>query len=343
MLTRTCDCGALPDGRKVTGFVLCNAHGLEATVLDLGGIVARLLVPDRNGRLADVVLGFAEAGQYWRDDAYIGALVGRYANRIAGGRFELDGRQVQLVCNEGENQLHGGGVLNKTLWEVAPIADGVVLRYTSPDGEQGFPGNLDLQAEFRLTDEDELVLRYRARCDAPTPVNLSHHDYFNLAGGGTVLEHELMIAADAVTAVNVALLPTGEPMPVQGTPFDFRRPAPVGAHMQRVHPQLATAHGFDHNFILNGTQPAVRLIERASGRIMEIITDQPGMQFYGGQGLDGQRVGKGRQLERYAGLCLEPQHFPDSPNRPQFPSTILRPGQVYRSESRYRFLTDAAA
>lgn len=332
---------------------LRNASGLEARVLGYGGIVQSLLVPDRDGRLADVVLGFERAGQYRHNPAYLGALIGRYANRIARGRFPLDGTHHDLAVNDPPNHLHGGRVgFDSVNWESRPFRDergaGVELRYTSADGEEGYPGTLSVRVTYTLTARDELVVDYGARTDRATPVNLTQHAYFDLGGGGDVLGHVLSLDADRYTPVDAAGIPTGELRDVTGTPFDFRRPTPLGARIDADDEQLRFGGGYDHNFVLNGgatAEPRLvgRLLEPASGRVLELSTTEPGVQLYTANHLDGSLVGKGgRTYGPRAGVALETQHFPDSPNQPHFPSTILRPGEEYRSRTVYRFTTDHA-
>jgi len=342
--------GSMPDGRPVERFVFGNAHGLEVSAITYGGIITSLRVPDRDGRMGDVVLGFDSLEPYLAGTPYFGAIIGRYGNRIAGGRFELDGTTYQLATNNGANHLHGGNVgFDKVLWAGEPFqsdsAVGVVFTYTSVDGEEGYPGTLDVRVTYTLTDDDHLVFDYRATTDAPTPVNLTQHSYFNLAGegSGTVLDHELFVAASAYTPVDEGLIPTGEIAPVEGTPFDFRERTAIGARIDVDDPQIARGPGYDHNFVLDTAGDgflslAARVVEPTSGRTMEILTDQPGLQFYAGNFLDGTLVGKsGRPYVHRGGFCLETQHFPDSPNQPAFPPTILRPGEEYRTRTVYAF------
>lgn len=348
--------GTLPDGRAVDGFTLRNARGMEVRVAGYGGAILSVKVPDRQGRPGDVVLGFDRLDQYVADRAYFGALIGRYANRIRGGRFRLDGREYALPVNDGANHLHGGpGGFHKVAWDAEPFDDdghgtGVRLRHTSPDGEEGYPGTLDVEVIYRLTEDNELVIDYRARTDAATPVNLTQHTYFNLTGDPSkdVLGHELELFADRFTPVDGGLIPTGELAPVDGTPFDFRRAAPLGARIGEADPRLVQAGGYDHNFVLDGDgngdgdggAPALaaRVRDPGSGRVLEVLTTEPGMQFYSGNYLDGSTRGKGGQAYGYrSGFCLEPQRFPDSPNQPAFPPTILHPGETYHSRTVYRF------
>jgi aldose 1-epimerase len=340
--------GHLPGGAAVTQFTLTNANGMAAKIIDFGGVITELHAPDRDGRLADVVLGFDTLEPYCTDSPYFGALIGRYGNRIARGRFTLDGAQVQLPVNNGNNHLHGGaGGFDRVLW--AATVDGASLRlaYRSVDGEMGYPGNLDVTVVYQLNDANELVVRFHAVTDRATPVNLTQHSYFNLAGDGDILGHYLTIDADSFVAIDSESIPTGELTPVTGTPFDFRLPRQIGERIGQPDKQLRHGSGYDHNLVLNKPQGtalarAARVSEPVSGRVLELWTQEPGVQFYSGNFLDGSLSGKGRSYGHRSGLCLEPQHFPDSPNQPQFPSVILRPGEVYATESRFRFTTEAA-
>lgn len=340
--------GTTPEGRAVDLYTLANGRGLRAKIITYGGILVALEVPDREGRTQDVVLGFDTLDAYLAGHPYFGALIGRYANRIAGARFSLDGRAYQLAANNGPNHLHGGERgFDKALWEarglVEPDAAGVALALTSPDGEEGYPGDLEVSATYRLTSAGELRISYEARAGAPTPVNLTHHSYFNLAGQGSgdVLGHVVTLHADGYTEVDEGLIPTGTIAPVAGTPFDFTRPTAIGARiglLKANNPQ----GGYDHNFVLRGKGGelclAARVREPRGGRVLEVWTTEPGLQFYTGNFLDGTLVGKGGAVYgQHAGFCMEAQHFPDSPNRPAFPSTLLEPGRVYRQETVYRF------
>jgi aldose 1-epimerase len=336
--------GTLPDGTAVEAFTLRNAHGVEVRAITYGAIITSLRVPDRAGHLDDVVLGHDTLAGYVEKPAYFGAVVGRYGNRIAKGRFTLDGKTYTLATNNGPNHLHGGvRGFDKVVWKAAPAASGagVTFTYTSPDGEEGYPGTLTARVTYTLTDAGELGLEYSATTDKPTVVNLTQHSYFNLAGaasGGDILGHELTIDADRFTPVDATLIPTGELAPVAGTPFDFRKATAIGARIGQDDEQLHRGGGYDHNFVLNrpeaGQRPVVRLADPKSGRTMEIRTTEPGVQFYSGNFLDGTITGKGGTVYKYrSGLCLETQHFPDSPNHPDFPSTVLRPGKEYRSKT----------
>ncbi|HTL06532.1 MAG TPA: galactose-1-epimerase [Gemmatimonadales bacterium] len=343
--------GRLPDGTRVQAYTLRNTRGTSLQVISYGAIITALRTRDRQGRLDDIVLGFDSLAGYLGDSPYFGAVVGRYANRIARGQFTLEGRRYQLPLNNGPNSLHGGTRgLDKVVWQVAPFendsAAGLVLSYRSPDGDMGYPGQLDVQVSYTLTDRDELVVDYGATTSRPTPVNLSQHSYFNLTGGAQrdILGHLLQLDASRYTPVDSTLIPTGALAEVAGSPFDFRSATPIGARIGEPDPQLRVGRGYDHNFVLDrtggGLQHAARVVEPGSGRTLDIFTDQPGIQFYSGNFLDGSLRGKaGRVYGHRFGLCLETQHFPDSPNHPGFPSTILRPGERYQSRTVFRFGT----
>ena len=344
--------GKTADGTAVDLYTLVNARGMKATITNFGGIIVSLVVPDREGKLADVVLGFDRLEGYLGKNPYFGALVGRYGNRIAGGRFELDGQSCQLARNDGENHLHGGlKGFDKRLWAASARMTGdgpqLVLSYLSSDGEEGYPGSLSVQVAYTLTDENALRIHYHATTDKPTPVNLTNHSYFNLAGQGEgdILGHQLQIFADRFTPVDRGLIPTGELRPVAGTPMDFRQLVAIGARIDQEDEQLVFGQGYDHNFVLTKTEPdamerAARVYEPTHGRVMEVLTTEPGLQFYAGNFLDGTNIGKGnRAYQHRYGFCLEAQHFPDSPNQPRFPSAILRPGESYDTTTVYRFTT----
>jgi len=344
-------------GEAVSLYTLKNAHGMQAKVLDYGGIIVSLRVPDRNGRLDDVVLGFDSLGDYERGSPYFGAIIGRYGNRIARGRFTLDGRTYTLATNNGPNHLHGGvRGFDKVIWSVTPFqrsdSVGLVMNYTSPDGEEGYPGTLRATVTYTLTDKNEFIFDYQATTDRPTPVNLTQHSYFNLAGDGKgdILGHVVTLNADRFTPVDSTLIPTGEIKSVAGTPFDFRTSTAIGARIDRNDEQLRYGRGYDHNFVLNkggrggkggiegDVTLAAHVYEPTTGRVMEISTTEPGLQFYSGNFLDSTLRGKqGVVYGRRSGFAMETQHFPDSPNKPAFPSTILRPGEEYRSRTIYRF------
>jgi aldose 1-epimerase len=342
-------------GIAIERLSLANKNGIRLDTITYGGIITSLHVPDRSGIPGDIVLGFDDPSRYTANPPppYFGALVGRYANRIARGRFTLDGRTYTLPINEPPNHLHGGSRgFDKQVWVAdtrkVPGAETIRLTRISPDGEEGYPGSVDVRVTYTLRDSNELVVEYRAIADAATPINLTQHTYFNLSAGASdnVLDHELMIDADRFTPIDDVLIPTGACASVDGTPFDFRSPRPIGERIGAHDAQLAHGSGYDHNWVLNhtgeGVARAARVREPRSGRILEIWTTEPGVQFYSGNRLDGRIGGKGgRTYGKHAGLCLEPQHFPDSPNHPQFPSTILRPNEEYRSTTIYRFLIDA--
>jgi aldose 1-epimerase len=342
--------GTLPDGRDVELYVLTNHNGMRASITTFGGIVTSLTAPDRNGRFADVVLGFDDLDGYLVGHPYFGAIVGRYGNRIAKGRFTLDDQDYVLARNNNGNHLHGGVAgFDKALWSARPRSrpEGPQLRLTrvSADGEEGYPGRLDVTVDYTLTHENELRIDYRATTDKPTHVNLTNHSYFNLSGpgGGDILSHEMLVNADHFTPVDDGLIPTGEIREVEGTPMDFRKPVTVGARIDDNDEQLRFGCGYDHNWILNregsGLSLAARVREPTAGRVMEVVTSEPGVQFYSGNFLDGSLTGKeGKAYGRRCALCLETQHFPDSPNRPEFPTTMLRPDDVYETTSIYRFL-----
>ncbi len=335
--------GVTPAGDTVEVFTLRNANGMEVEVIEYGGIVTRILAPDRDGQLADVVLGMSDLDGYVAGTPYFGALIGRYGNRIGGARFTLDGETYELSMNDGPNSLHGGERgFDKVVWDAEPMdgAVGLVLRYTSPDGEMGYPGTVVATVTYTMNNRNELAVDYHATTDAATPINLTQHSYFNLGGEGSgdVLDHELMIDAAAFTPVDSTLIPTGEIRPVEGTPFDFRTATPIGARIDADDRQLRYGLGYDHNWVLDrdgdGLEVAARLIHPGSGRTLEIRTTEPGIQFYSGNFLDGTLTGKAGHVYQHRNwLCLETQHFPDSPNQPSFPPTILRPGEDFRSRT----------
>jgi aldose 1-epimerase len=332
-------------------FTLTNARGMEARFIAYGGTIVSIRVPDRNGVFADVTPGFDSPDDYAQDGRFFGGLIGRYANRIAHARFTLDEREYWLAPNEGENQLHGGpNGFHRVTWHVAlSDASTALLSHRSDEGDQGFPGTLHARVTYAVTEDNELVVDYAAIADAPTPVNLTQHAYFNLAGhdAGDVLDHELTLNARNFLPVDAALLPAGAMRSVAGTAFDFIAAHRIGERIEQHDEQLIAGHGYDHNFVLEGRGRelalAARVHEPTSGRVLEIFTTEPGIQFYSGSGVGGGRAGKGGHVyARNAALALEPQHFPDSPNHPEFPSTILRPGEEYRSRTVYRFSTSTA-
>ena len=339
--------GTTKEGKKITLYTLTNSHHMEVRAMNYGAIIVSLRVPDRKGQVADIVLGHDTLEAYFDNSPHLGGLVGRYANRIANGSFTLDGVKYSLPKNNGPNTLHGGiKGFDQAVWQGTPLKGnaGVAFSYLSKDGEEGFPGNLKVKVTYSLTEANELVINYEATTDKPTVLNLSQHSYFNLAGEGTgdILNHEVMINADRFTPVDSTMIPTGELRPVKGTPLDFTTETKVGARIDDNYQQLVLGKGYDHNFVLNrkaeGLAVAARAYEPRSGRVMEISTDQPGVQFYTGNFLDGTVTGKQGQVykQRY-GLCFETQHFPDSPNHPEFPSTVLRPGQTFHSHTILKF------
>ena len=338
--------GKLPDGTPVEIYTLSDG-AFEAQIATYGGVVVSLMAPDRNGKTADVVLGFDDLDGYVANfngsaDAYFGALIGRYANRIAHGSFTLDGHKYSLPLNNGPNTLHGGPHgFNNVVWKAKSITDGVELTYLSKDGEAGYPGNLTATVRYTLVKGD-LRIEYSATTDKNTVVNLTNHSYFNLAGQGDILNHQLTLHASRFTPVDAGLIPTGELKSVDSTPFDFRKPTAVGSRINTDDPQLHLGHGYDHNWVLDSgggkLVEAAELYDPASGRVLKVLTDQPGIQFYSGNFLDGSIKGKGGKPDvLHAALCLETQHFPDSPNHQDFPSTELKPGQHYRTVTVYSF------
>lgn len=342
--------GTAPDGQKVILYTLTNAKGAVATISNYGGIVTSLTMPDRNGVYGDIVLGYDSLAKYVRDSPYFGCLVGRYGNRIAKGKFTLDGRDYTLAANNIGNALHGGlKGFDKVVWEATPkvTAQGPSLKltYVSQDGEEGYPGTLEVSATYTLTNKNELKLVYRATTDKDTVVNLTHHSYFNLAGqgNGTILDHVLTLDSSRYTPVDKTLIPTGKIAPVKGTPLDFRKPTPIGTRIDAKDEQLRFAGGYDHNWVADKTFPGTltvvaKIKDPGSGRVMEVLSTEPAVQFYSGNFLDGTLKGKGGKVYLHrGGFCLEPQHYPDSPNHGNFPSTVLKPGQTYRNTIVYRF------
>jgi len=332
----------------VTLYKLTNSHGVEVHAMNYGGIILSIRVPDRKGQFADIVLGHDTMEGYIPNPPYIGAIVGRYANRIANGTFTLDGKTYTLPKNDGPNTLHGGTTrtFDKVVWDGEPLKGktGVAFTYLSKDGEEGFPGNCKVKVTYTLTDANELIIDYQATTDKDTPINVSQHSYFNLKGegNGDILDHDIMINADRFTPVNKNLIPTGELAPVKGTPLDFTKSTRIGARIDDKYEQLELAHGYDHNFVINrkgaGLVLAARVYEPTTGRVLEVSTTQPGIQFYTGNFLDGTVVGKeGHVYKRRYGFCLETQHFPDSPNHPNFPTTILRPGETFHQTTVFKF------
>ncbi|MCS0501178.1 aldose epimerase family protein [Ancylobacter mangrovi] len=345
--------GALPDGRPVERLRLVGEGGFEAAIITYGAAVQALHVPDRAGAVADVVLGHDTLAPYLAHRRYFGAAIGRYANRIADGTFALDGVTYRVPANEGANALHGGFQgFDRRLWRVEAAEEDPVpragLSYVSPDGEEGFPGNLQVRLTYALPAPGTLSIAFEATTDRPTIANLTHHGFFNLAGvaaGGSVLDHHLTLHAEQYLPVDTASIPLDGPAPVDGTPFDFRAGAAIGARIRDPHEQLSLGHGYDHNYCLPGGRAeaprlAARVEHPGSGRMMELLTDQPGLQFYSGNFLDGAGAGKSGRLHRQSdAFCLEPQGWPDAPNRPDYPGVRLDPGETYRHVSLYRFST----
>ena len=340
--------GVLPDGTAIDLFTLTNSSGMQLKTITFGGVVTSIKVPDRKGALADVTLGYDSLDEYVKNPPHFGALIGRYGNRIGKAQFTLDGKTYKLNANNNGNSLHGGPMgFDKQVWQAESFDKaegvGVVLTRTSPDGEEGFPGNLSVRVTYTLTHANEFAIEYFATTDKPTVVNLTHHDYFNLAGEGSgdVLGHRLQIKASRYTPVDSTLIPTGHIADVSGTPLDFRDPIAVGRYINRADPLITLASGYDHNFVLDHPEGelsfAARVEERNSGRVMEVRTTEPGLQLYTANHLDGSKGKNGHAYNKRGAFCLETQHFPDSPNKPEFPSTTLRPGQEYRSQTVYAF------
>jgi len=342
--------GKTGDGKQVDLYVLSNKNGVEVDITNFGAAVVSLKVPDRHGKTDDVVLGYDDLDGYLHDKSYFGATVGRYANRIAHGKFTLNGTTYTLAKNDGENHLHGGVQgFNKVVWEAKDVstadAAALQLNYLSKDGEEGYPGNLSVQVTYTLTNNNELKIDYAATTDKDTVLNLTHHSYFNLAGQGKgdILQHQLLLHASRFTPVDATLIPTGEIRSVKGTPLDFASATAIGSRIGQDDDQLKLGHGYDHNFVLDGGTEgapvlAAQVYEPSSGRVMEVWTTQPGVQFYSGNFLDDTIRGKsGSTYRRRAAFCLETQHFPDSPNKPNFPSTILKPGSQFKSSTTYKF------
>ena len=342
--------GRTESGQPVRQYTLANNTGVQVDVLDYGGLIRTISTPDRNGQAGDVVLGFDSFDEYLAEHPFFGALVGRFANRIRGASFELDGVRYQLARNLGDDHIHGGERgFDKVVWQAQPFqnekAVGLRLTYHSPDGEEHYPGALDTAVTLSLNDDNALRLDYRATTGAPTIVNLTNHSYFNLAGQGTILDHVAMIDADAFTPMDSTLIPTGELRDVTGTPFDFRQPTAIGARINADDDQIRKGGGYDHNFVLNGAPGTLRLAARvtepSSGRVLEVLTTQPGVQFYTGNVMETASAGKGGQVyPDHGGFCLETQHFPNAPNQPNFPSVVLRPGEEYNQTTVFRFSTE---
>jgi aldose 1-epimerase len=341
--------GKTPDGESVDVYTLTNSQGMEVRAITFGGIITSIKVPDKTGKLDDVALGFNTLDSYLTNPPYFGAIIGRYGNRIAKGQFTLDGKTYTLAVNNRPNHLHGGNKgFNKVVWKAESFKKvddvGIIFTHTSPDGDEGYPGKLALRVTYTLNNKNELSFDYEATTDKATPVNLTQHSYFNLSGegNGDILGHIMTIHASKMTPVDNTLIPTGDLASVDGTPFDFRRAAVIGERIGLASPQIEYGNGYDHNFVLdrngNGLVLAAHVEEPNSGRVLEVSTTEPGMQFYTGNFLDGSLKGKaGKPYARRTGFALETQHYPDSPNKPQFPSTILRPGQTYKTKTVYAF------
>jgi aldose 1-epimerase len=341
--------GKTPDGTEVFLYTLRNNDGMEARITNYGGIVVSLMVKDRNGKSTDIVLGFDSLPSYIKDTPYFGALIGRYGNRIGKGTFQLGGVKHTLAANNGPNHLHGGlKGFDKVVWSVDEKAgvpgEKLVLTYVSKDGEEGYPGNLTVRVVYSVTSNNELRIDYSASTDKATVVNLTHHSYFNLtgSGSGSIMNHELFIDAGRFTPVDSGLIPTGELRNVEGTPMDFSTQTAIGFRINDTSEQMQKGGGYDHNWVLNkplgSLGLAARVYENTSGRMMEVLTTEPGLQFYSGNFLDGTHVGKGGvRYQHRSGFCLETQHYPDSPNKPDFPTTVLEPGKNYTSTTIYRF------
>ena len=342
------------EGKPVSQYTLTNANGVTAEILDLGGIVSRLRVPDRDGKMGDVVFGCKDVASYMEDSPYFGCITGRYANRIAKGKFTLDGKTYTLAVNNGPNHLHGGEVgFNKKIWKAAATVESGVptlkLEYVSPDGEEGYPGSLSTVVTYSLTEDNGLKIHYKATTDKATVINLTHHGYWNLSGhdsGKTILDHELQLHCDAFTPTDETAIPLGEIRKVAGTPFDFTKSHRIGARIGAENQQITYGKGYDHNFVINGEagtlRPVAKVFDPASGRVMEVLSSDHGVQLYTGNFLDGSFEGKdGQTYQARQGLCLECQRHPDSPNQPGFPSAVLKPGETYEKTTVYRFSTQA--
>ncbi|AHM62991.1 aldose 1-epimerase [Flammeovirgaceae bacterium 311] len=343
------DFGTTKEGTPVDLYVLTNSRGVIAKITNYGGIITSLILPDKNGKMEDVVLGFDSLSGYLQEDVpYFGAIIGRYGNRIAKGKFSLDGQEYTLARNNGPNTLHGGAQgFDKRVWQAEEVRNdqgvGVKMRYVSPDGEEGYPGTLTSDVVYTLTDDNELIIEYTATTDKPTVVNLTNHSYFNFTGNTKrdILDHQVMISADKFVPVDGDLIPTGQLQDVAGTPMDFSKPIPVGQNINSDHEQIRLGGGYDHTWVLGEPgemKLAATVYEPTTGRYMEVHTTEPGVQFYTGNFLKGQLVGKGDVAYQYRyGLCLETQHFPDSPNQPDFPSVELRPGETYTTKTVHKF------
>ncbi|HEX5082855.1 MAG TPA: aldose epimerase family protein [Blastocatellia bacterium] len=342
------DFGKTKDGQSVDIYTLTNANGVEARITTYGGIIVSLKTPDRAGKLDDIVLGFDSLDEYLKGNPFFGAIAGRYANRIAKGRFTLNGAEYKLAVNNGENSLHGGIVgFDKVVWKARPVPtkEGVALElaYLSKDGEEGYPGNLSVKVVYTLTDKNELRIDYSATTDKDTVINLTNHSYFNLAGQGSgdILNHQLTINAKSFTPVDSTLIPTGELRPVKGTPFDFTQPTAIGARVNQDDEQLKFGGGYDHNFVVDGQtgvlRRAAKAVDPSTGRVLEVWTTEPGVQFYIGNFLTEMKGKAGKTYNKRYGFCLETQHFPDSPNKPDFPSAVLKKDGEYKTTTVFKF------
>lgn len=343
--------GKTTDGKEISLYTLKNKNGMEVAITNYGGAVVSIKTPDRSGKFADVVLGYDDVAGYEGDRSFFGATIGRYGNRIAHGKFALNGKTYELPKNDSDNTLHGGPKgFNKRVFDAkdvsTPAAPALQLKYVSKDGEEGFPGDLSVTVKFTLTNSNELRIDYASTTDKATVVNLTNHSYFNLAGEGQgdILQHQLMLHASKFTPVDAGLIPTGELRAVKGTPFDFTTATAIGARINQDEEQLKLGKGYDHNFVLDRTKPGLvtvaEVYEPTSGRVMQVMTTEPGIQFYSGNFLDGSAHGKGGKAYGHrTGFCLETQHYPDSPNQPKFPTTALKPGAQYRTTTVYKFST----
>lgn len=344
--------GKAPDGTPVELFTLTNSNGVSAQITNYGGIITTLNVPDKNGEFEDVVLGYYTLEEYLKKSPHFGCLVGRFGNRIAKGKFTLDGVEYQMAINNGPNHLHGGLVgFDKKVWtpEMITEDDGAALKltYLSPDGEENYPGNLNVEAVYSLNDQNELILTFKAMTDKTTVLNLTHHSYFNLKGhgNGDILDHEIQFNSSEFVAIDSTSIPLGPLMNVANTPFDFLKSKPIGKDIEADHEQIKNGGGYDHSFVVDGYDTKLKLActvrEPASGRMMEVWTTEPAVQFYTGNFLDGSITGKdGKIYSKRYGFCLEAQHYPDSPNHPEYPTTVLKPGEVYDQTTIYKFLVD---
>jgi len=340
--------GKLPGGEVTTLYTLTNANGLAVKVTNYGGVITSISTPDKAGRMGDIILGFDNIEGYLQNKSYFGAMIGRYGNRIGKAQFDIDGKTYKLDMNDGVNHLHGGSKgFWSLLWDVKSFKTensvGLTLTHTSPDGDQGYPGNLKVTVVYELTNNNEFNITYKAITDKTTHVNMTQHPYFNLAGKGSILNQELFINGNKYTPVDSGLIPTGELAPVAGTPFDFTKPHAIDQMIGQENEQLKNGGGYDHNWVLNKKSDDewgldARFSDPLSGRVLEVYSDEPGIQFYSGNFLDGKVNGKGVNFEYRGAICLEPQHFPDSPNKPKFPSTLLKPGVEYKSKIAFKFL-----